>query len=59
MVKNEIFLTLVMENGLPARLNIARQSPAFATKSLFLMIKAVTAVQLGCQPFLVILFYFW
>jgi len=50
--------TLVNRNGLPLRLKIARQSPAFATKSLFLTIRAVTAVQPGCQSFWIILFDF-
>lgn len=50
--------TLVNGNGLPLRLKIARQSPAFATKSLFLTIRAVTAVHPGCQSFWIILFDF-
>lgn len=53
-----LITTLVNRNGLPLRLRIARQSPAFATKSLFLTIRAVIAVQPGCQSFWIILFDF-
>lgn len=37
--------------GLPARHNMVLQSPALATKSLSLTIRATTAVQPGCQSF--------
>jgi hypothetical protein len=44
-------LTLLRGKALPARHKIVLQSPTFATKSLFVTIKATMAVQPGCQSF--------
>lgn len=44
--------TLLRATGLPALHKIILQSPALATKSVFLNIRETNAVQPGCQSFL-------
>lgn len=51
ILSRTVQLTLLRGKAWPARHKIVLQSPALATKSLFLTIKAATAVQPGCQSF--------